>query len=133
MIHRVSAGRRIDHQKYFMRCRGVELAECAFHLFQFSHQICFRVLTTSSVAEQKLHLAIGRALVRFITKCGRICTVLTANDFDSNPFGPNVELLDRSCAKSVGGSQDDTFALLLQIMRQFRCRRRLARSVYAYD
>ena len=82
----------------------IELAERPLHLLQLGHQIRFGVLATSGIAEQKVDLILQSALVGVITKRGRIGTVLAADHFNPESLGPNVKLLDRGGAKSIGCS-----------------------------
>jgi len=53
------------------------------------------------------------------SKARRIGTVLAANHFDAESFGPNAKLLDRRGTKGVGCRQQDVMSILLQIMREF--------------
>jgi hypothetical protein len=85
LAERVTASRRIDHQQCFMRRVRVVLGESAFHLFKLGHQILFRVQSAGRVTKQKVSLAFCGCLIRFITKRGWICVVLSLNHFDAQP------------------------------------------------
>src|SRR5205823_13215836 len=97
LAERVAASRRIDDKQRFMRRVRVVLGESAFHLFKLGHKILFRVQSASRIAKQKVSLAFGGCLIRFITKGSWIGVVLSLNHFDAQPRCPNAKLLDRRC------------------------------------
>src|SRR5438876_3067025 len=113
LAERVAASRRIDHKQRFMRRVRVVLGESAFHLFKLGHKILFRVQSASRIAKQKVSLAFGGCLIRFITKGSWIGVVLSLNHFDAQPRCPNAKLLDRRCAKSVCCRQQDAVPAFL--------------------
>ena len=107
-------------------------AEGALHLLQLGHQIRLRVLATGRVAKQKVDLVPDRRLIRLVTNRSRVGIVLAADHFNTEPFGPNAELLDSCGAKSVSRRQQNTMSILsasrtdssrgeLKITSQFGC------------
>src|SRR6266566_3966550 len=102
LVECVAAGRGVDHEQCLARRVGIEFGESAFHFLKFGHQIRFGVLAASRIAQQKVDLALCCRLIRFITKRSGIGAVLAANYFNSESFGPNIELLYRRSAKRVG-------------------------------
>src|SRR5439155_25324082 len=101
LAKRVATGGCVDHEQCLVRRVGIEFAERTFYFLELGHQIRFGVLAASRIAKQKVDLAFGRGLICFITKRGWIGTVLAANHFNSESFGPDIKLLDRRSAKRV--------------------------------
>src|SRR5207253_5317789 len=89
LAERVAASRRIDHKQRFMRCIRVVLGESAFHLFKLGHQILFRVQSAGRIAKQKVSLAFGGCLIRFITKRGWFGDVMCLYHFETLPLYTN--------------------------------------------
>src|ERR1700687_6401059 len=92
----------IDHEQRLMRGIRIEFAESAFHLLELGQEIRFGVLTTSRVAKQKVDFVLRGRLIGVVTKRSRVGAVLAANHFNAESLCPDIKLLDRSSAKSVG-------------------------------
>src|SRR5207244_5232627 len=107
LTQRVAARGGIDYEQRLMRCIRIEFAESALYFLQLGHEIRFCVLAAGRVAKQKLDLVLQGRLIRVVTKRSRVGAVLAADHFNPEPFRPNIELLDCSSAKSIGGGQHD--------------------------
>src|SRR6266581_8521769 len=102
LTQRVAARSCIDYEQRLMRRTQIEFAESAFHFLQLGHEICFGVLTASRVAKQKVDFVLQGRLIGIVTKRGRVGAVLDADNYNPDPFRPNIELLDCSSTKCVG-------------------------------
>src|SRR5437667_5459317 len=101
-----------------MRRVWIVLGQAAFHFLQFSHQIGFRVQSSSGIAKQEFDLSFLGCLIGLVTKRGWIGVVLTANHFHPQSLGPDAKLLDRRRAKGVRSREQDTMSIFLEIMRE---------------
>ena len=89
-----------------MRRAGSLLAHHAVHFLQFLHQIVLGVQPAGRINEQIIGLArLGRRH-RVVSNRGRVRAVSSGNDLDLHTLAPELELFDRSRAKSVTGRQE---------------------------
>src|SRR5215211_972500 len=90
------------------------------------------MLAASGVAKQKIDLLPGRGLICFVTKRRRICSGLATNDFNAEPFCPDVELLDSCGTKSICGCEHDRAICVHEIARELCRRCCLASAIHAH-
>ena len=121
----------IEHEQNVMRRAGHELGGGALHLFEFLHQVGFRVQAPRGIHDDHVHVARASGGQAIIDDGGGIGAGFLFDQFRSGAIGPDGELLDCGGAKGISGAKHHGRAILTQPMRQLADRRGFAGAVYA--
>src|SRR2546421_5150835 len=103
----------------------------AFDLFHLVHQVLVRLHPARGVDQDDVPSPRAGVLDRVECDRGRIRPRLVFDQFEADRLRVFLELLDGPRPKGVRGGDDACVALLLNVVSQFRDRRRLARPVDA--
>ena len=85
-------------------------ADHASDLLEFLHQVALGVKPACSVYEQVIDLSGPCRRCSVVHNSGRVRPLLLTDELRSCPSGPNLELLDRGGAESVGCRHHDSIA-----------------------
>ncbi len=104
-------------------------ADNASDLVELLHQVGLSLQSAGRIENADVVAFLSSFHGGFVSDRSWVSPLITENDIAADPFRPNLELLNRSGAKSVACSEQYTFALTRQSVSQLGNGGRLTRSV----
>ena len=116
-----------------MRRARKRFADHAVNFLQFFHQVEAGMQASGSIDKYDVTFACQGSLNGIIGHRAWIGIGLTGNHRHIQPFSPDLQLIDRGGAKSIGGRQQHFLALIGILFAQFGGGGGLSRTIYAHQ
>src|SRR5574341_2586835 len=124
--------RGIKHEEHFVWSSWECLLEDALHLSKLVHEIRLRMEPPRSIDQKYINLPGLRRSKPVERDRRRVGPVAVADHLDTDPIGPDLQLIDRRSAKGIGRHEQGHFATLHQTLGYFRERRGFPDSVHPH-